>query len=320
MSDRNENLMKPIASVEDIPYDLAYSAHRWSSHVPEERAEQARRGYADDVNAFHAEMLALAVEDGQKEVLAVEIERFRQGYLKHYGALLAAQSRTASSMITGPSNFPVARNRKRMDAADKRRKEFLEWREKAVAAVRKAVLAARSEGAALDARWAAIERDVRGSLAEIEAIDERNSPYTRASFVNSIVGKAERLAGQGETALVWKLQALMRSYNESHKKPAVSARHKFWKLAEAAADSVKAHDEEVKKGPEVIARGDGVEVIADPTIDRVQIVFASKPGKETAAVLKSEGWRWSPSAGAWQRKLTNAARHSAVRLTRAVET
>ena len=59
-----------------------------------------------------------AVTDQQKTLLAEEMERYRVGYLEKYGALLQAQSRTASSMITGPANFPVERNRKRMQAAD----------------------------------------------------------------------------------------------------------------------------------------------------------------------------------------------------------
>jgi hypothetical protein len=31
--------------------------------------------------------------------------------------------------------------------------------------------------------------------------------------------------------------------------------------------------------------------------------------------LKSEAWRWAPIEGAWQRKLTEAAKHSAMRIT-----
>lgn len=35
--------------------------------------------------------------------------------------------------------------------------------------------------------------------------------------------------------------------------------------------------------------------------NRVRLVFPGKPSPETIAALKSSGFRWSPSAGAWQR-------------------
>lgn len=37
----------------------------------------------------------------------------------------------------------------------------------------------------------------------------------------------------------------------------------------------------------------------------------SKPDQETRALLKANGFRWSPRNEAWQRQLTNAARHAA---------
>lgn len=45
--------------------------------------------------------------------------------------------------------------------------------------------------------------------------------------------------------------------------------------------------------------------------NRVRLIFPGKPPKETRQLLKSHGFRWSPSAGAWQRHLNNAARQIA---------
>jgi hypothetical protein len=58
-----------------------------------------------------------------------------------------------------------------------------------------------------------------------------------------------------------------------------------------------------------------VKVIANPHVDRVQIVFAAKPDIEMIGKLKGESWKWAPSARAWQRKLTEAAKTSACRIT-----
>jgi hypothetical protein len=56
---------------------------------------------------------------------------------------------------------------------------------------------------------------------------------------------------------------------------------------------------------------DGVEIVRNFALDRVQIFFGGKPDEETRSRLKSSGWHWSPREGAWQRKLTNNALYSA---------
>ena len=49
---------------------------------------------------------------------------------------------------------------------------------------------------------------------------------------------------------------------------------------------------------------EGVEVVENAEAMRVQLIFDEKPDDETRALLKNNGFRWSPSYGAWQRQLT----------------
>ena len=58
------------------------------------------------------------------------------------------------------------------------------------------------------------------------------------------------------------------------------------------------------------------DIVANHQADRVQIVFAAKPSVEMIGKLKSEAWNWSRNEGAWQRKLTEAAKSSAKRIVR----
>lgn len=48
----------------------------------------------------------------------------------------------------------------------------------------------------------------------------------------------------------------------------------------------------------------GVRVVLNKALDRVQIIFPDKPCDEERAVLKRNAFRWAPSVGAWQRQLT----------------
>lgn len=55
----------------------------------------------------------------------------------------------------------------------------------------------------------------------------------------------------------------------------------------------------------------GVQVVENTTDNRLRLIFPDKPDEATRALLKSNGFRWSPRAGAWQRQLTNNARYAA---------
>ncbi len=52
-------------------------------------------------------------------------------------------------------------------------------------------------------------------------------------------------------------------------------------------------------------------VIEDPAINRIQIMFPSKPDRETCRTLRRFGWVFSRTNEAWQRRLNDAGRISA---------
>lgn len=58
---------------------------------------------------------------------------------------------------------------------------------------------------------------------------------------------------------------------------------------------------------------DGGEIVRNLEADRLQIIFDEKPDEEMRAKLKSNGFRWSPRFGAWQRQLTQNAESAARR-------
>jgi hypothetical protein len=52
---------------------------------------------------------------------------------------------------------------------------------------------------------------------------------------------------------------------------------------------------------------DGIRIVENQLEQRVQILFPDKPSAEIRGKLKGRGFRWAPSAGAWQRQLTPQA-------------
>ncbi|GAA2816950.1 hypothetical protein EDC40_103688 [Aminobacter aminovorans] len=55
----------------------------------------------------------------------------------------------------------------------------------------------------------------------------------------------------------------------------------------------------------------GVQIVKNYDLDRVQILFGGKPDPDTIKALMGSAWNWSPRNSAWQRKLTPAAFNSA---------
>lgn len=63
---------------------------------------------------------------------------------------------------------------------------------------------------------------------------------------------------------------------------------------------------------------DGVRIVEDPETMRIKLIFDDKPDEQTREALKSNGFRWAPSAGAWQRVLNANGRFAADRVLAAL--
>lgn len=50
---------------------------------------------------------------------------------------------------------------------------------------------------------------------------------------------------------------------------------------------------------------------ANTDMNRLQLYFDEKPDEQRRTILKSNGFKWAPSQGAWQRQLTDNAIYSA---------
>ena len=98
---------------------------------------------------------------------------------------------------------------------------------------------------------------------------------------------------------------------------AIKAReHKAWELTNIGANirrlklrreslaKMKATD----KSERVV---NGVKVIENPEIARIQLVFNGKPSEDVREALKFNGFRWAPSEGAWQRNLNANGKYAA---------
>jgi hypothetical protein len=51
---------------------------------------------------------------------------------------------------------------------------------------------------------------------------------------------------------------------------------------------------------------------------RLQLFFDGKPDENTRSILKSNGFKWAPSQGAWQRQLNSNAKYALEKVEKAL--
>ena len=80
---------------------------------------------------------------------------------------------------------------------------------------------------------------------------------------------------------------------------------------------------EAERAPAEDIEGDGYRVVENTDLNRIQMIFDTKPDEATRRILKRNGFRWAPSQDAWQRHLNangrNAVRHVRYALRKAAE-
>lgn len=289
----------------DIPLSLACAAHAGTSFTPDRRGDQERASYASQLALDYHELEKLATTDEKRATLAAEFARYRAGYRKRYIAMLSAKSRCMSTMIAGPSNFPTRRNQKRSDAADKRTSDVVDFREAALAAIRKALCPELRPVMAGDAD--ATER-LEDKIAKAEAFQAQHKA------INAAIRKH---AKAGADAQVKALMAIDLPTRPGKHLSEAAARELLkpdfmgrigipsYELTNNAANIRRMKERlasvsAAKAAPEVETRCEHATIADCPADNRVRLFFPGKPSAEVRERLKSGGFRWAPSIGCWQ--------------------
>lgn len=281
----------------DIPMDVAVRAHSGSSFVPERRGVQMRQGYAETIQGDYDALAKYATTPEKRAQLDEEFARYRAGYRQKFMAYAGRRSNVMSAMITGPSNFPVRRNEKRLNAERRGYEDMEEFRKRALHAIRVALTPELQPIKAGEAN--ATDR----LKAEIEKLEKTQALY---AAINATIRKH---AKAGPDAQVPALVALGVQEHTARKllekdfagrigvapylltNNGANIRRLKARLATVAED--KATDATEIEGEHATFED-------DPPGNRVRLKFPGKPPEDVRSKLKHNGFRWAPSNGAWQ--------------------
>lgn len=140
-------------------FKQACSSYNLTSFSPDERGES---DIASHEKELHEDLQSMPEQ---------QRERYMENYKRYFSAMIAANSRCASAMITGPARFNTGRNEKACNSHAKSVTAFREWRERALEAIRKATEAAKPEEQRLEEEWQKVKAFIDDAASTIHGID-----------------------------------------------------------------------------------------------------------------------------------------------------
>ena len=287
---------------------LATRAHMGTSFSPERRGAAHVADYTAHLTAAKETICRLARSHDLPESFAAELfAEYAAGYDKRYRAWLHAKARCLSPMITGPANFPVRRNQKANAVEQKRCEELIRYRESSARWINKRIAqATRPEDAN-----AAVTAEIEQMQKQLEAMKAANAIIRKKSLSQDEKLAAIVALGFDETTARKRLQPDFAGRLGFPGFELTSLRGKIERRQATARvyETVKPAEEIASSGPVTI---NGVEIVEDTADDRLRLIFPDKPSEEIRAMLKRNGFRWSPFNKAWQRQLTANARAAAL--------
>lgn len=272
----------------------------------------ATNTYLDLLEQFESAVNELIEKDaGNKFPATAEQLELVQYYGEKYSAKLAAAinreneitARVPSIMITGGSNFPVRKKEKQNAAMDKFWQESGELFDPTHNYYFRKIKNIFANTTIYSNDALAVEK-LENKLQDLEELQVRmkeyNAYYRKHKTMKGFDGISDEKAAEMDKAI-----------EESWYKQPCAPFHLTNNNAEikrirARIDGLKRLKENAEKPIEdKYPSVEGVEVVENSEAMRVQLRFDGKPDDKTRELLKSNGFRWAPSMGVWQRQLTD---------------
>lgn len=274
-------------------YEQAYRAHYNTSHVPDQRAVQYLKGYEAQLAQF-------------KKLCGDDIERFEDIKVKYTAKFtnhLNAKSRCLSPMITGPANFPLARAEKANASERKRAEELYSFVEKVEKRLHKDNNPNES---------GVIKSDDKNAL---QALRDKLKTCQQSQETMKLFNKLVR-AGASKEEITEKTGLSLKDVENALKPdfcgrvgfPAYTLTNNNAEIKRLQARIQTLESVEGRENKESVI--EGIRVLENYEDMRLQLFFEGKPGSDTRSLLKSNGFKWSPKNGCWQRLLNNNAIYS----------
>lgn len=287
-------ITKHYANISEAMAKAAKQAYSFFDYVE----GSATASYKSEVDKCY-EIAQIAAERRPKE--EERIQRLFDRYVVGLAANINASNKNTAScpsvMIAGGSNFPVNKKKKQNARDEKLYAEYQYISEipEKIRAIGNNTTIYSDEDDAIEQ----LENKAEKYREFLENMKKKNAYWRKHGTMKGCEGitdeRAEELDREIKSAFY---QVPFPPYELT------SARQKIKAAEDRATELKKLKAQAENPTEEKYPMVEGVEVVENAEAMRIQLIFDGKPDEDVRTLLKENGFRWSPSFGAWQRQLT----------------
>lgn len=269
----------------------------------------AYRSRVDEVYSEGAKALERTSPE-HHEYIQYLCDKFAKKYAEYVNKGFSIEMQCPSVMICGAGNFPARKKEKQNIARDNHRKYYDEKIAPIMDKIQKLGTGAEVINASDPLAIEKLNDKLENLLEEQARMKLENAYYRKNHTMVGCEGISDEEAEKMDCYIV--------EYNGSR------APHMSFSLTNVN-NKIKATKQRIQELSKTKEKGteeteaEYFKIIENAEIMRLQLVFDGKPDDKIRAILKSNGFRWSPKNGAWQRQLTNNARYSVKQVIRAIK-
>lgn len=258
---------------------------------------------------------------------ADEIEQLYDRYASKAAAYINESNRIGamcpSVLVTGSANFPTRKKKRQLDAYDSFYKK--DWGFDKIIDKLNLIGTGREPIKSGDADAVTkLQKKLDERVKAQDMMKAANAWYRKHKTMDGFEPEAIRKKAQSN--LDFQAESLWFPNDEAKAEHMLKAKpFEAYQLSNNNAEirRLKKRIEELKAAKEsepaeereITICGEPCTVAENTDNMRLQVFFDGKPSAECRTALKSNGFRWAPSQGAWQRQLTNNARYALDRIT-----
>ncbi|MDL2206547.1 hypothetical protein LJC33_06545 [Eubacteriales bacterium OttesenSCG-928-N13] len=280
----------------EINEAAARTAHNMNS-MREYRPNQTTDEYRREV--LRAQEIAdkeSALKPEYAEELSMLLDRYARKLADWYNESSRIEAMCPSIMISGAGNFPVRKKEKQNQRRDSHMKKYADIQS----------ILSRMQSIGTGGIKSNDEKAVEKLTIKLEGLEEFQETMKNANAYYRKLKTLDGCPGLDDQQVT--------QINENMARSSFYSAIPFppFALSNNSANIRRTRDrlEELKKRKAIETHEndigiDGVKVVENSDLMRVQFIFDENPNSEVRDTLKGHGFKWAPSQNAWQRQLTN---------------
>lgn len=282
----------------------------FSDYVP----NTATNGYIRMIQEFSDAVDCLLDRHGATAEQLEAVSYYADRYSQKLAALIDKENHIntmcPSVMISGAGNFPVRKKQKQNEAWDRLMREQGELYTPTNNYYFRKIETLLTNKTIYSNDEFAVEK-LQNKLSDLEELHAKmkaqNAYYRKHGTMKGYEGITDEEAAERDAkikaSMYWEQQPFPSYYLSSNNAEIKRIKARIESITKLKAEAEKPTED---RYPQI----DGVKVVENAEAMRIQLIFDGKPSDNVRAVLKSHGFRWSPSFGAWQRQLTENGKYA----------